>query len=50
MKILLLLLLASCSVQERAVQQSCELKCTECDYVEIKCDVKNKADNKDLGK
>ena len=49
MKILLLLFLVGCTTQEREVNQACELKCTECSYVELKCDVQHKTDDKDLG-
>lgn len=49
MRILILLLLTGCVSQERDVEQLCELKCTDCKYVELKCDTNNKTDDKRLG-
>ena len=49
MKILFLLLLVGCSTQEREVQQVCELKCTDCKYVELKCDTNHNKENRELG-
>lgn len=51
MKILFLLLcLTGCSSKINDMSQDCELECTECKYVELKCKLKTEQDNKDLGR
>ena len=49
MKYFLFFLLAGCTSQEREVEQVCELTCTDCKLVELKCDTTHKKDNKELG-